>query len=287
MTASATRLDFVAVGPQKAGTTWLDAMLRQHNGVRLPGKVKETFFFDERFERGENWYWAHFTPARAGALNGEVGPSYFDVPQARERLRRHNPGLKVIVSLRDPVQRAYSLYCHHYGRGRLAGDFGASARAMPRLLESGDYLRHLAGWAADFGPGSIFLVRQEDIQQRPAAVLAAVQEFLGLPPQPASGLDEVFNERVQPRSLGVSRIATAVARTFRLLGLHRAVDALKKSPLLGAVSRGGKDVFPPLGEAHAAALRTRYAAEYRWLEQCRFERGGMRLSECWPPSPAL
>lgn len=282
MTGASTRLDFVGAGPQKAGTTWLDAMLRQHPGVRLPDKVKETFFFDERHERGERWYWGHFPAPRPGVLNGEIGPSYFDVPEARARLRAHNPSLKVIVSLRDPVARAYSLYCHHYGRGRLKGDFAAAARAMPRLLESGDYLRHLAGWAADFGAQNVFLVRQEDILARPAEVLAAVQDFLGLPAQAASGLGEVFNERVQPRSLALSRIAALAARTLRTLGLHRVVDRIKKSPVSSAVTKGGQDVFPPLCDADAAALRERYAAEYRWLERCNFERGGARLSECWP-----
>ena len=79
--------DFIAVGPPRTATTWLDLVLRGH--VSLPGETKETHFFTRNYGRGIDWYARHFRRCVGGQVVGEICPSYFVSPQARERIRCH------------------------------------------------------------------------------------------------------------------------------------------------------------------------------------------------------
>src|SRR5215831_20542545 len=96
--------DFIAVGPPRAATTWLDLVLRGHAG--LPGQTKETHFFTRNYARGIDWYARHFRHCTADPVVGEICPSYFASGEARERIGLTIPDCKIICTLRDPVERA-------------------------------------------------------------------------------------------------------------------------------------------------------------------------------------
>src|SRR5690554_3991052 len=105
------KLDFIGVGPMRAGTTWLHHALSQHPEIVLP-REKETFYFDRYFDRGEAWYAAHFEERLGSALYGEIGASYFSSDAARERIYASSPGALIIVSVREPAERAFSSFIH-------------------------------------------------------------------------------------------------------------------------------------------------------------------------------
>lgn len=270
------RLDFVCVGPQKTSTSWLDAMLRQHPGLALPQEVKETFFFDANFRRGYDWYWSLFGADAGQRLLGEIGPSYFDDAAARQRLKAHNPAARIIVCLRDPVERTYSLYCHHYARQRVKGSFESAVREMPRIVSSGDYLEHAQAWAADFSPGQLLFIRQEDVAQRPAVVLDAVCRFLGLEPVAWHTSETAVYQRPSPRSLLLSGLAARVARFLRSLGLHRAIQLADRLGVRKLVFGASKFEYPPLTEADRGMLTRRYAPVAAWMAQLDFSSGAVR-----------
>ena len=102
--------DFVVVGASKAGTTSIYSWLARHPGVAVP-YVKDTYFFNHDITpQTDADYGRLFDPARvgAGAVTGEVTPSYLDDLEAPRRIRDHAPGAKLIVALREPVSRIYS-----------------------------------------------------------------------------------------------------------------------------------------------------------------------------------
>ena len=98
------------VGPAKTGTSWVDRVLRTVDGVCLPHKVKETFFFDKHFDKGMQWYLEQFPQDRSGDLMVEVAPTYFFSDAAPERIAETIPDAQIVVTLRDPVRRAVSHY---------------------------------------------------------------------------------------------------------------------------------------------------------------------------------
>ena len=99
--------DFLGVGPPRAATSWLDAVLRGHVG--LPREIKEVDFFIENYARGIDWYKSYFRDCDPGLPAGEICPSYYS-PIGRERIALHIPNCRIICTFRDPVEWRYSFY---------------------------------------------------------------------------------------------------------------------------------------------------------------------------------
>ena len=99
--------NFLFVGPARTGTTWLHGVL--YHRAWLPRGTKETHYFDSFYDKKLDWYRAYFRRCR-GRRWGEVTPTYFQKPEVRERIARDVPNCKIICTLRDPVERAYSTY---------------------------------------------------------------------------------------------------------------------------------------------------------------------------------
>jgi hypothetical protein len=110
--------DFVVVGAQKAGTTSLYRMLRKHPQIHMP-RTKELHFFDVHWDKGVEWYSEQFTPGRWEWRRGEATPYYLYRPMVRERMLQVLPKARLVVILRNPVDRAYSHYWHDLRRFEL------------------------------------------------------------------------------------------------------------------------------------------------------------------------
>src|SRR5260370_17080012 len=98
--------DFIAVGPPRTATTWLDVVLRGHVG--LPAHTKETPFFARNYARGIDWYARHFRHFVEEPVVGEICASYFENIQARERIHPHIPECKIISTLPHPLHHPSS-----------------------------------------------------------------------------------------------------------------------------------------------------------------------------------
>ena len=207
--------DFIIVGEMKSGTTSLFSYLCEHPLVIEPFK-KEPFFFDRRFHHGWNWYGSMF-PSRLRAavvarrsgrrpITGEATAYYFFHPLARHRIRAAFPDVKLIVLLRDPVERALSHYHHSRSKGReplsfdeaLDAEQGRVAGEMKRIVTEapfyesfahihftyagrGHYAEQLEAWYEVFPREQILVLNAEDLFRDPDGIVTAAQEFLGLP----------------------------------------------------------------------------------------------------------
>ncbi|MEP1201231.1 sulfotransferase domain-containing protein [Tateyamaria sp.] len=101
--------DFVCIGAQKTGTSWLDAVLRLHPQIAMPRNRKEVHFYDTGFWKGKKWYAWNFRGGRH-RIRGDITPSYAILsPQAVQEMANFNPDTIVIFILRDPVERAWSM----------------------------------------------------------------------------------------------------------------------------------------------------------------------------------
>lgn len=220
-TAAARALpDFLLIGAQKAGTTSLYAYLGAHPDVR-PAARKEVHYFDLGFTRGaelgEGWYRSMF-PLRArlaaerrlgGApvLTGEASPYYLFHPVAAERAAALVPHARLLVLVRDPVERAWSHYRHEVAAGREPLDLDEALDAEPARLAGADedlrrgldtpaarahrrfayvgrgrYADQLRAWLAYYPREQLLVLTAEDLFERPEPTWRAAVEFLGLPP---------------------------------------------------------------------------------------------------------
>ncbi|WP_457640387.1 sulfotransferase family protein [Persephonella sp.] len=111
--------NFLCVGAQKAGTTTLYDILIQHPQIYLPD-IKETKFFNERYDKGISFYEQFFSSYKGEKVIGEIDPDYmfFEVNSVATRIYKHlGKDLKLIFMLRNPVDRAYSQYWMNVRRG--------------------------------------------------------------------------------------------------------------------------------------------------------------------------
>ncbi len=142
---------FFVVGPPRTGTSWLHDVLSQN--TVLPHPTKETRFFDNHFDRGFDWYQAHFPASTENGLVGEVAPTYFASNLARERIAGAVPGAKVICIFRNPVDRVVSLYRLKRAYGMIPWNFEEAIVRDSELMESSKYGHQFEGLAADLGSG--------------------------------------------------------------------------------------------------------------------------------------
>ena len=197
--------DFLIIGAQKAGTTSLFQNLLKHPEVCLP-ETKELHFFDANFYRGPQWYVQQF-PSRMNVerkITGEATPYYLFHPRAAERCFALFPDVRLIVMLRNPVDRAFSHYNHSVRSGREQASFSeALGRENSRLKDEtarmiadrtyvsvahrvysyvarGMYVDQLGPWVRRFGCEKILLVCTEELDRSPEGEYARIYEFLGI-----------------------------------------------------------------------------------------------------------
>lgn len=197
---------FLVLGTQKAGTTWLADMLRQHPRICVPDK-KEIHFFNkkENYSRGIDWYERHFEACRE-PVRGEATPNYLWTSKSKFEKRESGrtddvpklvcdayPNLKLIVSLREPVDRAISAY-----KTLIRGGHISPRRSITEvthrhgIVTMGDYETHIRRWFERFSPSQfLFLVFEEDIKQNRKGTLQKVYRFLDVDPTfVPDGVDE-------------------------------------------------------------------------------------------------
>lgn len=195
------RPDFFIIGAQKSGTTSLYEYLVQSSTDIVPARTKELYFFSESFDRGQRFYESNFPVFKKNKLTGEATPDYLFYHNCPARVYEYNPKAKIIIILRDPVERAFSQYAHqNYTWKTKAADpmlFSDAIRAENNRfnVESlskfyfeykyysykarGLYNKQITNWLQFFSLDQLKIVFLDDLQSNPEKVVSDVLEFLG------------------------------------------------------------------------------------------------------------
>ena len=185
--------DFVGIGAQKAGTTWWHEVISSHPQVySRPDIHKERHYFDryaiQPFGRNESEGYRGWFPRPPGTMAGEWTPDYVTMPWVPPLMRLAAPETKLLVLLRDPVDRISSGLAHvrrDRGRVTLADHKDAVAR--------GFYHESLSWWLRDFPQEQILVLQFERCLQDPVGQISRTYEFLGLDPFVPQALGEKIN----------------------------------------------------------------------------------------------
>jgi hypothetical protein len=230
--------DFVIIGAAKAGTTTLYGWLSEHPFV-APASTKEVHYFDYSYFRGVDWYRSHF-PLEADRdafarvhgrpfITGEASPPYIAHTWAPERLARLLPEAKLLVNLRNPVDRAFSQFqmTRREGEEPLESFAEATAIEDERLdperehmladkryrswpigcwsyLMRSRYAESLERWFELFPREQFHFVTLDELSARPGETLDAVHAFLGLPAYRPEKLPHLhsggYDDRLDPET---------------------------------------------------------------------------------------
>jgi hypothetical protein len=172
--------DFVGIGVQKAGTSWWYELIVSHPEVSYRADIHKERHFLSRFgtmsfgaaeiEAYHGWF-----PRRPGTLAGEWTPDYLDFPWVPPLLALAAPQARLLVMVRDPVERFRSGLAHQW-RHQTSITTATVADAVAR----GFYHRALSSWSKHIDDGRLLLLQYERCTEDPVGQLARSYRFLGL-----------------------------------------------------------------------------------------------------------
>lgn len=192
--------DFMIIGAARAGTTSLFQYLAQHPDV-VPSTNKEVKYFGMRGrKRGIRWYLNHFPNKEelGGKITFEATPTYiYRGATSAKHLAQILPDVKCILSLRDPVERAFSHWTRYQNHSKFYTRSFLDERPFSqavqeeindpesvfgphKYLERGLYARQLKDWDHYFSPGQILILDYADLKNNPKAYLKDITTFLNI-----------------------------------------------------------------------------------------------------------
>lgn len=255
---------FVVIGAVKGATTWIANQLRNHPDLWLPDA--EPHFFSSEYEQGPQWYASLFDPAPAGRIVGEKSADYLAHPMAAARMASMMPNARLIVQLRDPVQRAYSDYCMLFRRGTVGGDprkyLEGENAAQSRFLTGGLYGAHLARFLLHYPRSQIQVILYESLRHSSEQVIADTCHHIGV------------RVHIRPEEVGRrnndSKAEMLPLRLRNMLKPMRPLlDPLRGNPLLSRMraSLAAPVRYPPLTNELKQMLRRYYREDTLMLQE--------------------
>ena len=213
-------LTFLMVGCQRCGSTWVDKALRGHPEIYTPPQ-KQTYFFDLHYDRGIDWYVTNFDGVQPGhKAVGEIATGYC-LPHAIPRMAEHFPDVQLIMSMRNPIDRAYSFYQSRSAKFGWSS-FDEAAEARPEILERGRYIEQIELLLKYYDRDRLLLLFYDDLKADDRSYLKSILQFLQV--------DETFESKQIGKVVQVA-IFPKLRRRLNRMGLSWAVDLVSKSPL--------------------------------------------------------
>ena len=200
------KIDFIVIGAPKCGTTSLHNYLLKHPSIHLP-KNKELHFFAykdklPKYNGTGDMESAHIKYAitnnleyfeqfskEKNIMNGEIAPHYLHLENSAKNIFEHNPKMKIIAILRDPVERAFSNYRHNVKMNRETETFAKALQLEDKRIENGWgpawryktvglYHKHLSKYFTYFDKNSILIIDYKDFSKKPNIILNKIFHFL-------------------------------------------------------------------------------------------------------------
>jgi hypothetical protein len=193
------RLDFVLAGAQKSGTTALHYFLESHPNITM-GDQQEMHFFDDEevFSHPVDYelLHKHFAPVRPSTIAGECTPIYLYWNPAMERIWKYNPKIKLVIILRNPIERAFAHWNMQRFKKREPLDFldavkeekNRAKEAAPlqsrrfSYVDRGFYVEQLERVFKFFPAEQVKIIKFEGFRDKKSETLHSVFHFLGVKP---------------------------------------------------------------------------------------------------------
>ncbi len=213
--------EFLCVGTSKSGTTSLHSILAQHPEIYLP-EQKEVHYFDndENYKKGPSWYEQQFSKAKPGQLIGEITPDYMFYDYTPKRmLDQLGKDIKLILMLRNPVDRAYSEYLFNVRRGYFDKPFEQVIEEEKNFdinkfenrfyihIYRSMYSAHIQNLQKYFSDPDhyFYIIFEEDFKINQEKTIEKLLDFIGVSQQNLE-LGQVFKPAYQPKSKWLQRL---------------------------------------------------------------------------------
>jgi hypothetical protein len=193
------------------------ACLYEHPHICMPRKEINFFSRDRNWSRGFEWYEGVFAECPPTSVAGEFSTSYLTDGEAPGRIRDRYPEARLIVSLRHPVDRAYSSYLNDVVAGVVSPETGFpdALQSHPEYLEGGRYGRYLRKYLDLFPRDHLLVSIFDDARRNPQIAIQEIYRFLGV--------DPTFRPTMLDRRVGIGRVPRSQGAERSLLEISAAV----------------------------------------------------------------
>jgi hypothetical protein len=180
--------DFMIIGVQKGGTTWLYHILKAKDEVFMPSiqntsDPSEVRFYDERMKKKISWY-RNIYGGQLHKIKGDKPPKYYLLPKYKISLiNKLQPNLKIIIILRCPIRRAWSdalMNLKRFNKIDFQGNEEVFEKHLIGKINRGLYYEHLMKWYQVFQKNQIHVIVYEQLIEEPHKHFKQLFDFIGL-----------------------------------------------------------------------------------------------------------
>lgn len=205
------KVDFIGIGVPRAGTTWISECLQQHPDICF-SKKKEIGFFnnDYEYQKGIEYYQTYFNHCSGNGILGEFTPDYFLRKKTAMRIKNFFPNVKLIINLRNPIDRFYSQFLFSKMNCKLGRNVHPNEIIESndiKHVQSGHYYEALKNYLEVFSRNQIIIMFYDDIKKDPHKFIKKIYSYLSVKPgfvpdvllkkRNDSGRDKYKNELIQ------------------------------------------------------------------------------------------
>ncbi len=261
---------FIGIGAPKCASSWLWNILNNHQKIYMPHDMKEINFFNDEvkyfgprfcnFSKGISWYTKLFSQADTDQIKGETSNVYLYSKNAAERIYQNVPHVKIIVTLRNPIDMIHSQF--YYMNNSIVCNLGVPRfedilknKHFLDFLELGCFYRHLSYYFDIFPEKNIHVILLDDIIKNPKRVVKNLYTFLNIDNQYfPSVADRKVNKARKVRSnallklskivwdamfnIGVDKFAIKIAENNVVTKLYHKINTVRvKNPPLTQEAR--------------------------------------------------
>lgn len=236
---------FLGIGVPKAGTTWLYELLATHPQVFIPRQVKDIRYFNRFYDLGIDWY-QDFFPSEADAANykaiGEFTAHYLYCDACPQRIAADLQRPKLLLMLRNPVDRTWSHYKHRARLSNYQGSFECFLEDHPEAIRFSTYSEHVKRYQEFFDSDHFMVMLFDRVFKDVEATRKQVASFLEIDPDayPEDAGAQVVNKGYIPRYRSIYALVNKTAWIARSNHLHWPVHLAKKAGVKRLISVQGE-----------------------------------------------
>ena len=233
------KVDFFIIGAPKAGTTSLYHYLDEHLEVEMSSQKEPDYFSDDALQEQGMYYGKNridtldkynnlFVKPQA-KLRGEGSVSYFFYDDVPNKIKKYNPDSKIIIMLRNPIDRAFSHYLMDYRLGLVSESFEDIVKKnsnhkyahlfYQQYIQVGEYANQLKRYLNVFNRENILLIDYEDFKKDVAGVVNKTYLFLGVNDDFQSNLNKKHNTYSMPKNRIIRYIYSFVPLRYLLTSI--------------------------------------------------------------------
>lgn len=263
---------FLGIGAERSGSTWLYLLLKEHPKVYMSEKRKEIHFFDRNYQKGLEWY-EDFFPDEQSAIDyqaiGEITPEYLSCPECAERMAALDSVQKLILILRNPVDRAYSQYGHTVRLSDYQKSFEEYLIEHPYAIERGLYARNLEPYLEYFDRSSICCLIFEESIKDVSSTKQKLAEFLEIKSDEfpdSAGLAKV-NPTYIPKFKKLNKLVFHIRKSLANRDLDWLINIAKFLGVQKVLESGAKYSLPPMTAETRLRLQNTFEPDIENLEK--------------------